>query len=261
MIAAESDKKHTDKAKIQEWQDAIEDLNDSLEDLKESVTEAFGGIGEKNYKSAAEEFSSAWLEAFNESENALDALNETFEDYFNNLIKRQILNRVAQRFLQPLFDAIDKAVSEGSAGGNLGTDVVESELQNIIDIANVQLEGLNNNLIPLMNALNIKPSSQKSLSALQQGIQNITESQASAIESILNSMRFFAAQTAEDVSAIRRLLSASNSLYQNEGEQSLLLGELKTQTSVMNKLYSLLDSVIKPTGHRFNGGGIKVFMN
>ena len=261
MIAAENDKKHTDKAKIQEWQDAIEDLNDSLEDLKESVTEAFGGIGEKNYKSAAEEFASAWLEAFNESENALDALNETFEDYFNNLIKKQILNRVAQRFLQPLFDAIDKAVSEGSAGGNLGTDVVESELQNILDFANVQLEGLNNALIPFMNALNIKPSSQKSLSALQQGIQNITESQASAIESILNSMRFFAAQTAEDVSAIRRLLSASSSLYQNDGEQSLLLGELKTQTSVMNKIYSLLDSVIKPTGHRFNGGGIKVFMN
>lgn len=261
MIAAESDKKHTDKAKIQEWQDAIEDLNDSLEDLKESVTEAFGGIGEKNFKSAAEEFASAWLEAFNESENALDALNETFEDYFNTLLKKQILNRAAQRFLQPLFDAIDKAVSEGSAGGNLGTDVTESELKNIQDLANVQLEGFNDYVSALMNALNIKPSSQKSLSALQQGIQNITESQASAIESILNSMRFFAAQTAEDVSAIRRLLSASNSLYQNEGEQSLLLGELKTQTSVMNKLYSLLDSVIKPTGHRFNGGGIKVFMN
>lgn len=261
MIAAESDKKHTDKAKIQEWQDAIEDLNDSLEDLKESVTEAFGGIGEKNYKSAAEEFASAWLEAFNESENALDALNETFEDYFNTLLKKQILNRAAQRFLQPLFDAIDKAVSEGSAGGNLGTDVTESELKNIQDLANVQFEAMNNYVSAFMDALNIKPSSQKSLSALQQGIQNITESQASAIESILNSMRFFAAQTAEDVSAIRRLLSASNSLYQNEGEQSLLLGELKTQTSVMNKLYSLLDSVIKPTGHRFNGGGIKVFMN
>lgn len=261
MIAAESDKKHKDKAKIQEWQDAIEDLNDSLEDLKESVTEAFGGIGEKNYKSAAEEFASAWLEAFNESENALDALNDTFEDYFNTLLKKQILNRAAQRFLQPLFDAIDKAVSEGSAGGNLGTDVTESELKNIQDLANVQLEGFNDYVSALMNALNIKPSSQKSLSALQQGIQNITESQASAIESILNSMRFFAAQTAEDVSAIRRLLSASNSLYQNDGEQSLLLGELKTQTSVMNKLYSLLDSVIKPTGHRFNGGGIKVFMN
>ena len=261
MIAAESDKKHKDKAKIQEWQDAIEDLQDSLEDLKESVTEAFGGIGESNYKSAAEEFSSAWLEAFNESENALDALNETFEDYFNTLLKKQILNRAAQRFLQPLFDAIDKAVSEGSAGGNLGTDVTESELANIQNLANVQLEGFNDYVSALMNALNIKPSSQKSLSALQQGIQNITESQASAIESILNSMRFFAAQTAEDVSAIRRLLSASNSLYQNEGEQSLLLGELKTQTSVMNKLYSLLDSVIKPTGHRFNGGGIKVFMN
>lgn len=261
MIAAESDKKHTDKAKIQEWQDAIEDLNDSLEDLKESVTEAFGGIGEKNYKSAAEEFASAWLEAFNESENALDALNETFEDYFNTLLKKQILNRAAQRFLQPLFDAIDKAVSEGSAGGNLGTDVTESELANIQNLANVQLKGFNDYVSALMDALNIKPSSQKSLSALQQGIQNITESQASAIESILNSMRFFAAQTAEDVSAIRRLLSASNSLYQNEGEQSLLLGELKTQTSVMNKLYSLLDSVIKPTGHRFNGGGIKVFMN
>lgn len=261
MIAAESDKKHKDKAKIQEWQDAIEDLNDSLEDLKESTTEAFGGIGEKNYKSAAEEFASAWLEAFNESENALDALNETFEDYFNTLLKKQILNRAAQRFLQPLFDAIDKAVSEGSAGGNLGTDVTESELKNIQDLANVQFEAMNDYVSAFMDALNIKPSSQKSLSALQQGIQNITESQASAIESILNSMRFFSAQTAEDVSAIRRLLSASNSLYQNEGEQSLLLGELKTQTSVMNKLYSLLDSVIKPTGHRFNGGGIKVFMN
>lgn len=261
MIAAESDKKHTDKAKIQEWQDAIEDLNDSLEDLKESVTEAFGGIGEKNYKSAAEEFASAWLEAFNESENALDALNETFEDYFNTLLKKQILNRAAQRYLQPLFDAIDKAVSEGSAGGNMGTDVTAGELQHIQDLANIQMEGFNEYVSALMEALNIKPSSQNSLSALQQGIQNITESQASAIESILNSVRFFAAQTAEDVSAIRRLLTATRSLTQSDGEQSLIVGELKNQTSIMNKLYSLLDSVIKPTGHRFNGGGIKVFMN
>ena len=91
-----------------------------------------GGFGsQSNYKSAAQEFADAWVDAFNEGGDALDALGGKFDDFFDNLIKKQLMQRGAKRYLEPILKAFDDAVSEGSAGGNNGYDVTKEELDTI----------------------------------------------------------------------------------------------------------------------------------
>ena len=132
MINAERGRKKPDEGKIQEWEQQIDDLNTTIQELGESMTEALGGFGsQSNYKSAAEAFSEAWVDAFNEGSDALDALNDKFDEYFNTMLTKQLMNRATSKYIQPILEAFDKAVSEGSEGGNNGLDVTKKELEGI----------------------------------------------------------------------------------------------------------------------------------
>lgn len=254
MIAAENDKKDSNTDQIQEWQNQIEDNNKAIKELEETMTEELGGFGsEANYKSAAQAFADAWVDAFNEGEDALESLEDTFDDYITNLIKKQSMMRVVKASLEGLFEKIDKAVSENSEGG---IKLTKEELENINEIADAALSNLDENLKELMESLGYLGSKKSSsLSALQQGIENITESTAEALEALLNSIRFFVAQQTSDITAIKDILE--NRYGSNE--ESPILSELRSQTSVIKGINSLLDSVIKP-GHSKGGYGIKCIL-
>ena len=105
-------------------------------------------------------------------------------------------------------------------------------------------------------------SSSSELNGLQQGIQNISESQAASMEAYLNSIRFFVSQQTSDVSAIRTLLSnyIGSSSPQSGGDgNTQVLDALKAQTALINSINNSFISVIKQ-GHSMGGAGIKVFM-
>lgn len=264
MINAEQDKKKSDEGKINEWQNQIYDLKDTLKELEENAKEAFGGFGsEANYKSAAQEFADAWVDAFNESEDTLKALEDTFDNYFNNMLKKQLMQRAAQKYLKPIFDAFDKAVSEGSAGGNQGREVTEEEIARIQQLKDSQLKSFDEYAKALMKVLGIKPNgaSTGELSKLQQGIQSLTESTGQALESLLNSIRFFVAQQSSDVSVIRSILQQSSNVDISSYAETPMLSELMAQTNILKNIYSKLDSVIRPSGHPKLGAGIKVFLD
>ncbi len=98
MINAERGRKKPDEGKIQEWEQQIDDLNTTIQELGESMTEALGGFGsQSNYKSAAEAFSEAWVDAFNEGSDALEALNNKFDEYFNTMLTKQLMNRATYK--------------------------------------------------------------------------------------------------------------------------------------------------------------------
>ena len=112
-----------------------------------------------------------------------------------------------------------------------------------------------------MEILSASPQSSTTLSQLQQGIQSLSESTGQALESLLNSIRFFVAQQSTDVAAIRQLLSATSNIEVGNSDNSPMLRELQTQTNYLSKMYSLWSSVIKNGGHPKNGAGIKVFQD
>ena len=112
MIAAERDKKDTDWDKINEWQEQIEDLRDTLADSANDMIAELGGVGsDENFKTLAENFASAWLEAFQETGDGLSGLQESFDDFMENYVKQQILLRLSDKFLKPMFDEFDSLIA------------------------------------------------------------------------------------------------------------------------------------------------------
>lgn len=265
MINAERGRKKPDEGKIQEWEQQIDDLNTTIQELGESMTEALGGFGsQSNYKSAAEAFSEAWVDAFNEGSDALEALNNKFDEYFNTMLTKQLMNRATSKYIQPILEAFDKAVSEGSEGGNNGLDVTKKELEGIKELKDKNLALFNEYAKNLMDVLNVKPTGSSNISALQQGIQSVTESTAQALESILSSLRYYVATQQADIRIIRdtllEKLGNSISAITQDTSSSPVLIELRLQTTILTDIRDTLASCVKG-GHKQGRNGIKVFMN
>lgn len=259
MIKAEQDKKKTDKDRIEEWEDAIEELKKTRKELEQQAIEEMGGIGETNYKDAAQAFADAWVDAFNESEDGLKALQETFDDYITNLIKKQAMMRLVQARMKSVFEAIDKSVTEGSAGG---INLTKEELANIQKMGESALAGLNEDLLALMETLGYTGTSagQKAeLSSLTQSIQGITEREAEILESLLNSIRFFVSQQTTDISAIRALLDARYGLEAEYSDSNPMLVELRAQTGYLEKLSDYIGRVFAPSPNS-KGPALRVIM-
>lgn len=265
MIKAESSKKKKDKDKIAEYQKQIKENEKAIKEAEESLTEQLGGFGSKsNYKSAAEGFAQAWVDAFGEGSDALDALNNKFNEYIKNLIVKQATTRLVGKMIEPILKAVDEAVSEGSEGGNNGLEVTKSELQKIIDMWGQVGPVLDENLKNLMDAMGYKPGLNSNLSALQQGIQAVTENTAQALESLLNSMRYYLATQQADVRIIRdtliERLGVSVGAVLQDANNNPVLVELRLQTILLTDIRDTLSSCVK-SGHSQGNKGIKVFMN
>lgn len=265
MIKAESSKKKKDKEKIEEYRKQIKENEKAIKEAEESLTEQLGGFGSKsNYKSAAEAFAQAWVDAFKEGSDTLDALNDKFNEYIKNLIVKQAAMRLVGKMLEPVFKAIDDAVAEGSEGGNNGLKATKSELQKAIDIWGQISPVLDENLKRLMDAMGYKPGLNSNLSALQQGIQAVTENTAQALESLLNSMRYYLATQQADVRIIRdtliERLGVSVGAVLQDANNNPVLVELRLQTTLLTDIRDTLSSCVK-SGHSQGNKGIKVFMN
>ena len=265
MIKAEQDKKKTDNDKIEEYRKQIEANNKAIEEAEQSLTEQLGGFGTKaNYKSAAEEFAKTWVDAYNEGSDALEALNDKFDEYIQNLIVKQATQRIVGKMLEPLFKKIDNAVEKGSDGGNNGLNLVKAELDDIMTTGKDKLKGVSDMLKSFIDGLGYKPKGSSNISALQQGIQSVTESTAQALESILNSLRFYVATQQADVRIIRdtllEKLGNSISAITQDTSSSPVLIELRLQTTILTDIRDTLSSCVKG-GHKQGRNGIKVFMN
>ena len=266
MIKAEQDKKKTDHDKIEEYRKQIEANNKAIVEAEQSLTEQLGGFGsQSNYKSAAEAFAEAWVDAYNEGSDALDALNDKFDDYFNNMLKKQLTARAASRYIQPILDAFDAAVAEGSdRGGNNGLEVTKEELENIKKLKDTNLELFNEYAKSLMELLGVSPTGSSNISALQQGIKSVTEATAQAIESIINSIRYYVAQQQADIRIIRdtlleKLGNSINAITQDTSSSPVLV-ELRLQTTILTDIRDTLSSCVRG-GHKLGRSGIKVFMD
>ena len=265
MIKAEQDKKKTDNDKIEEYRKQIEANNKAIKEAEQSLTEQIGGFGTKaNYKSAAEDFAKAWVDAYNEGSDALEALNDKFDEYIQNLIVKQATQRIVGNMVEPLLKKIDNAVKQGSEGGNNGLNLVKAELDDIMTTGKDKLKSVADMMKSLVDGLGYKPKGSSNISALQQGIQSVTESTAQALESILNSCRWYIAQQQADIRIIRdtllEKLGNSISAITQDTSSSPVLIELRLQTTILTDIRDTLASCVKG-GHKQGRNGIKVFMN
>lgn len=247
MAELERQKKNYDLEKIQEYKDKAEDLQEQIQELQDQRLQAFGGFGESGAKSAAEEFASAWLDAFMETGSGLNSLQNTFDDFIKNIIKNQLIQRASQTILDPIFKMIDNAVADGILASQELDNINqkwENETKPKLDAAYQQIMSLYEGMFD---------TGVGDLSELQKGIQNITEAQAAAIEAYLNSIRFFVSDIDSKMQSIDIKIDSI--------DISPIVGELKAQTAIVTTIRDMLDSVIGRGGSGVHTGAyLKVMM-
>lgn len=255
MIALEKDKKKTDEDKIKDWEQSIEDLQEQQQQLEQDLTSSLGGIGdEADIKSAAEDFVDAWLNAYTEVGDGLSGLQDNFDEFIQNAVKKQLLTQLSSQFIDPILESFNKMFDESSLGG---TDLTGAELDAFRELYEKYSELFDERAKAYLEALGIEPGTggeTAELSGLSKGIQSVTEETAQALEALLNSMRFFVADSNTQLKSIYAALTSQDAL------QNPILSEMKMQTALMQSLNNMFSSVIK-SGHPTLGGSfIKVSM-
>lgn len=246
MIAAEDDKKKTDKDRIKEWELAIEDLKEKQRELLETQVEELGSS--YDFSSITEEFVNSWLDAFKDTGNGLKGLEENFEDFWTNIALKQAVMGGASKIMQPFLDAVNKALENDFK-------LDESELSNIDQLSQKAKEEMNLFLQQWYDRWGdfMTQGEQSELSGLQRGIQELTESTGQEIAAYLNSIRFFVAEQTTYLSQI----AAS---FGNTEIENPMVGQLRiiaSQTTAINELLNSLTS----GGHSMGGRGFRVFIS
>lgn len=243
MIAAEEDKKDTDWDRIDEWEEAIIDLQEQADQLRSQKLNELGGFGSgADMKSAAEEFASAWLEAYKETGDGLTALEDKWDEYINNIIMKQLALRGIEKFLEPIMKNLNNMIGPDSYLSNDELEALQKQIEGTMPALNEYFKTITENFgVPITGG-------EDNGSTLNKGIQGVTEETANVIEAYLNSMRYFVADTNM---VINNFFAAFTSL---DPLQNPMYSELANQTKLLRSIDDRLASVITYSGDHPNGG-------
>lgn len=234
MIRLEEDKKKTDDDKIKEYREKIAELAEAEKELYENMHEKYGSTND--VWSEANNWVDAWLDAYKEAGDGLDALNTSWNEFYENLVKKQATSKILSGAMEKYIAEINKAIEKNT-----------DEYRNVDAFKEIgerfknEFGSLNQQLIEFFKYAGIGSNGELILSDLQKGIQNITEPQAAAIEAYLNSMRFAVFRHTEQLDTLITTIQAQY----GSGAENPVVTELKGIRGVLDNIYSTLRSVVK----------------
>ena len=222
-------KKRQDKDRMRDLQTQINTLENEIEDATNNIVNNLLGT---DVKSAAEDFAKAWIDAWKNGGDTMDSMKTKFSDMIDTMIVKSMASAVIAARLKPLYTMLEQFTQESSEGG---VGISTNELRRLQNLGSSLTDGINSDMTALMNALNIKyGSGNGSLSALQQGIQSITEDTGGAIESYLNN---FSGQIYLHTSQLAQLVNNSNI---GLGTMSQMLLQLQQSHQVQMAIQGIL---------------------
>lgn len=250
QMALEKSKRSKDRddGAIKQYEETIQDLQLEIAEMKDSIVNDLFG---EDVKSAAESFVDAWVEAWQAGETTLDAIQEQMDDMILHLIKKAATTKIVQTLLDPLYKQIDQFTSADSKGGvQLTTD----EMKQAADLASKLSIDINEALgVFYGNLENLDVVSKniddgdKELSALQQGIQGITEDTAGALEAYMNGVSQQVYLQSGLLTQIRDAVVAMNSDAQL-GVQAQMLLQLQQSYAIQVAIQNILAGWSNPSG-------------
>jgi hypothetical protein len=250
MRKLEEDKKKTDQSKIDEYNDAIKDLSEQRKEIfEEQQSNVTAGILD-DALSAAEGFVDAWYEAFKETGDGLSGLRENFKEMLTDLIKKQAAMQIVGHYTKMYSDWLAGYIDVAGGDAMLTADEAKewaTKVKETMPELNAMLENFFSGTQELLQE-------EGSLSELSKGIQGVTESTAQVLEALLNSMRFYVADSNTQLKAI------AASFASNDVERNPLLNELRQQTALIRSIESMFDSVIGRGSGPHSGAYLKVLM-
>ena len=235
-INAERDKKDTDKERIEEWEDQMKDNEEAIAQIIEDrISTVTAGILDDGL-SAADAFVDAWLEAFQETGDGLQGLEDNFNEMLLNMIKRQAAMSIVAPLIENMQKELEKYINKDD------TDLTISEAEKFAEYVKNQLPEVSAALENLFNGLKDVGlefgDTGDTMSSLQRGISSVSEETAQALEALLNSMRFYVSDSNTVLHNIYNAIAIPN-------VENPFLMELKVQSEQLRLLYGLFNGIIK----------------
>ena len=242
------------KKKNKEEYEQLKELKEQLADLKkqmeETITDAFSNATDgvlDSTISAAEEFTDAWLSAFEETGDGLSGLEENFDDMLMSIAKKQAANLITGEYVKRWENMLKKYIDP--EGDDL--ELTVNEAQRWAEEVRKTLPELSDALEAYLGSISSALSGGNSLSGLEKGIQGMTEEQADILASYWNSVRQYVANIDTKISTVIERITISDS-------NNPTVEQLKVIARQTTGIYDLLDRM---TGNYPQGGiGLKVVM-
>ena len=235
--------KKADEDNISEMESQLSEIQAEEQELRKKFYEGFGI--DTDWSSISSSWAKDWLDAFRETGNGLSSLQENFDEFIDNIIAQKLALGVMGPFMQQLQAKIDEVMADNK----MTTDEL-AELSSMKDL----LPEYEEMLRQAAEAMGIGMKDSIESSDLQKGIQNITETTGQALQSLVNSMRFYVADSNARITRIESVIAGVN------GVQSPLLAAINNQTVILNEINSTLRSVVR-AGHPKGGSAVKVFLD
>ena len=250
MIENEKEKKDVDEDQIEDWEQTIEDNLKKAEELRQQYFTELGGLGSgSDVRDAAEGFVDAWADAFGETSDGMSGLKKQFNDFMKNIVKKQAYMKIADHWINKFGDMINASFDKY---GQVDYEKLLQAMQWFTEEAMPQMDTALEDMNAFWERLGINwTGTTSNLSGLAAGIQGVTEETAQILEALLNSMRYYVADTNEQLRQIFVTMT-------NPNEENPFLKELKNQTKYLASIDKRLDSVISAT-KRASGSHINVF--
>ena len=242
------------KKKSKEEQEQLQDLYEQLADLKKQIEEitvnafsdATAGVLDSTIR-AAEEFTDAWLSAFEETGDGLSGLEENFDDMLMSIAKKQAANLITGEYVKRWENMLKKYIDP--EGDDLELTVTEA--QKWAEEVRKTMPELSDALEAYLGSISSIIGGGNSLSGLEKGIQGMTEEQADILASYWNSVRQYVANIDTKISTVIERITISDS-------NNPTVEQLKVIARQTTGIYDLLDRM---TGNYPQGGiGLKVVM-
>ena len=241
-------KKKRDNDAIMSLESEIADLKNEIDSLTSDVANTLLG---KDIKSAAEDFVSTWVSAWRQGNDTMESLGEKFDEMIDSMIAKSLAAKVVAQRLKPIYDIIE------TISGTETDEEMKAKLKQIKEfIGNGSFsKDIDEFLTTLYGYLGIGQGSgnnNKNLSALQQGIQSITEDTAGALEAYMNGVSQQVYYQSEVLTQIRdAVVTLDNDVML--GTQAQMLLQLQNTYVLMQTMASLMNGWTLP-----NGQGIRV---
>lgn len=226
--AAEEDKKKTDEDAIQQYEGEIDELREKKAEVEKEMVETMGGT--YDYAGVAEQFLDAWLSAFEETGDGLSGLDEAFDNFWKDILKKQVVYQGASAIIEKYVDTINDALEDDSI---IDTD----EMKAIQDASVVTKEKLAEFFEFMQEQYGIANMGESGLSGLSKGIQGITETQADILAAYWNAVRF-------DVSAIRQRFDEYLATQGLSEDANPMMTVLNSQLEQLKAIRGVLDDAI-----------------
>jgi hypothetical protein len=192
----------------------------------------------------------AWYNAFTETGSGLSGLEDKFDEFFVSMLKKQLMQKVADKYFKDLLSEFDELLNRGDIWEN---DYMWTEYMNRVperlQAANEELESLYSFWQGLFGTGGIG-----GLSNLQQGIQGVTESTADILAGYMSSMLTYVAQNTTNITSLSNWLGVGST-------NDSLMSNIRITAKNTTAINTLLQSLVPNIAHNLGGRGIKVFVS